>query len=365
MQIAKEIAGFSPAEAETLRKAIGKKIHELMASLKDKFLEGCAENGVTPGVAKQLWKDMEQSQDYSFNKAHSACYALIAYRTAWLKANHPLRVHGRADLVGDEHEGPRAALRQRVPRDGDRGAAAGRERVAERLRRRRGQDPLRPERGQERGRVGARGDHRRARGGRPVRVDLGLHRARRPAGGEQARRSSRSSSAARSTRLGDTRMGMLEASSSSRSRVRPARPGRPARGPGLDLRRSGVGRARREAAARATTRRSRAMEFEKRELLSWRRRSLGLYVSEHPLHGGARAAAAQDRLPLAELERRRDGEIVTVGGIVSAVQAADDEERRADGVPAARRPDRRRRGRRLQLRLRRARASSAWPTGSS
>ena len=48
MQIAKQLAGFSPAEAETLRRAIGKKIHELMASLKDKFLEGCAANGVTP-----------------------------------------------------------------------------------------------------------------------------------------------------------------------------------------------------------------------------------------------------------------------------------------------------------------------------
>src|SRR5207342_991719 len=89
MQIAKQLAGFSPAEAETLRKAIGKKIHELMASLKDKFLEGCAENQVAPAVAQQLWKDMESSQDYSFNKAHAACYGLIAYRTAWLKANHP------------------------------------------------------------------------------------------------------------------------------------------------------------------------------------------------------------------------------------------------------------------------------------
>ena len=89
MEIAKHLAGFTPAEAETLRKAIGKKIHSLMASLKDKFLEGCAGNDVSPGVAQQLWKDMESSQDYSFNKAHAACYALIAYRTAWLKANHP------------------------------------------------------------------------------------------------------------------------------------------------------------------------------------------------------------------------------------------------------------------------------------
>src|SRR3954463_7009143 len=89
MQIAKLMAGFTPAEAETLRKAIGKKIHALMASLKDKFLEGCAQNSVTPAVANQLWKDMEQAQDYSFNKAHAACYALIAYRTAYLRAHHP------------------------------------------------------------------------------------------------------------------------------------------------------------------------------------------------------------------------------------------------------------------------------------
>ena len=74
MEIAKQLAGFSPAEADDLRKAIGKKIHALMASLKDKFLEGCAANGVTPAVATQLWKDMEQAQDYSFNKSHAACY---------------------------------------------------------------------------------------------------------------------------------------------------------------------------------------------------------------------------------------------------------------------------------------------------
>src|SRR5436305_7737187 len=89
MEIAKQLAGFTPAEADDLRKAIGKKIHSLMASLKDKFLEGCAANGVASGVANQLWKDMEQAQDYSFNKSHAACYALIAYRTAYLRAHHP------------------------------------------------------------------------------------------------------------------------------------------------------------------------------------------------------------------------------------------------------------------------------------
>jgi DNA polymerase-3 subunit alpha len=89
MEIAKQIAGFSPAEADDLRKAIGKKIHSLMASLKTKFLEGCAASGTPDSVARQLWQDMEVAQDYSFNKSHAACYALIAYRTAWLRANHP------------------------------------------------------------------------------------------------------------------------------------------------------------------------------------------------------------------------------------------------------------------------------------
>jgi DNA polymerase-3 subunit alpha len=89
MQIAKDLAGFSPAEADDLRKAIGKKSAALMASLKARFQEGCAANGVASAVAEALWAENERSADYSFNKAHAACYALIAYRTAYLKANHP------------------------------------------------------------------------------------------------------------------------------------------------------------------------------------------------------------------------------------------------------------------------------------
>ena len=187
MEIAKKIAGFSPAEADDLRKAIGKKIHSLMASLKEKFLEGCASNGVTPRSRNQLWADMEQAQDYSFNKSHAACYALIAYRTAWLRANHPKEY--MAALISSVMN-----TKDQVPfyvnachELGDRRAAAGREHVADRLRRRRGQDPLRAERGEERRRVRVPRDRARARGGRAVRVDLGLHRARRPAGREQAR----------------------------------------------------------------------------------------------------------------------------------------------------------------------------------
>jgi DNA polymerase III subunit alpha len=87
--IAREIAGFSPARADDLRKAVGKKDKVLMASLKDEFVAGCAASGTRPEVAQKLWGLCEAAGDYSFNKAHAACYALLAYRTAYLKANWP------------------------------------------------------------------------------------------------------------------------------------------------------------------------------------------------------------------------------------------------------------------------------------
>ncbi len=89
MAIAREMAGFSGAEADDLRKAIGKKKRELMATMKDKFMQGLAESNTAPNVAKDLWKLNEAAADYSFNKSHAACYGLISYRTAYLKANYP------------------------------------------------------------------------------------------------------------------------------------------------------------------------------------------------------------------------------------------------------------------------------------
>ncbi len=89
MQIAKELAGFSGAKADDLRKAIGKKNRVAMAALKPEFVEGCRASGTRSEVIEFLWQTNEKSADYSFNKSHAACYALIGYRTAWLKANHP------------------------------------------------------------------------------------------------------------------------------------------------------------------------------------------------------------------------------------------------------------------------------------
>jgi DNA polymerase-3 subunit alpha len=89
MEIAKQIAGFSGAEADDLRKAVGKKKRDLMATMEDKFLAGSQESATERRVAKDLWGLMTAAADYSFNKSHAACYALIAYRTAYLKANYP------------------------------------------------------------------------------------------------------------------------------------------------------------------------------------------------------------------------------------------------------------------------------------
>jgi DNA polymerase-3 subunit alpha len=89
MRIAKEIAGFSGAKADDLRKAIGKKNRAAMAKLKPEFVAGARASGTSDAVIDFIWSTNEKSADYSFNRSHAACYGLIAYRTAWLKANHP------------------------------------------------------------------------------------------------------------------------------------------------------------------------------------------------------------------------------------------------------------------------------------
>ena len=89
MQIAKTIAGFSGPEADDLRKAIGKKDRKKMAGMRDRFFEGARSTGTPDRVIDELWGVNEAAADYSFNRSHAACYALISYRTAWLKANYP------------------------------------------------------------------------------------------------------------------------------------------------------------------------------------------------------------------------------------------------------------------------------------
>jgi len=89
MKIAQEMAGFSLAEADILRKAIGKKIKELLMAQKEKFISGVKANNIDERVGRQIWDWIEPFASYSFNRSHAAAYATIAYQTAYLKSHYP------------------------------------------------------------------------------------------------------------------------------------------------------------------------------------------------------------------------------------------------------------------------------------
>lgn len=87
MQLSKDMAGFTGGQADTLRKATGKKIKELMKKIGREFVDGCVKHGIDKEIAENLYNSMQDFAQYSFNKSHAACYALIAYETAYLKAH--------------------------------------------------------------------------------------------------------------------------------------------------------------------------------------------------------------------------------------------------------------------------------------
>jgi DNA polymerase-3 subunit alpha len=89
MQISRDVCGFTGGEADTLRKAIGKKKLDVMAKMQVKFIEGAVANGVPQPVIEKFWKDLLGFADYCFNKSHSACYGMTSYWTAYLKAHYP------------------------------------------------------------------------------------------------------------------------------------------------------------------------------------------------------------------------------------------------------------------------------------
>lgn len=88
MQSASALAGYSLGEADLLRRAMGKKKAEVMAEQREKFIKGAVKNNVDPKKAAEIYDIIEKFAGYGFNKSHSAAYALISYRTAWLKANY-------------------------------------------------------------------------------------------------------------------------------------------------------------------------------------------------------------------------------------------------------------------------------------
>ncbi len=316
MEIAKELAGFSPAEADDLRKAISKKIHALMASLKEKFLEGAAGNGLALNVAKQLWDDMEKAQDYSFNKSHAACYALIAYRTAWLRANHPheymaalissvMNTKDRVPLyvnacheMGIEVEPPDVNCSQT-----DFAVVEGKIRFGLNAVKNVGE-------GAARAIIAAREE-----GGPFESIWDFTERVDPAVANKRALESLVKCGALDST--GSSRTAMLTALEDALGWGQRHLADRLS-GQGSIFEELGGDTAGDEAPRHHPPLPS--IADDKAERLRWEKETLGLYVSEHPLEGIRDQLRRKTDCGLAEVERRRDGEVVTVGGIVGALK---------------------------------------------
>ena len=316
MQIAKDLAGFTPAEADDLRKAISKKVHALMASLREKFLAGCQANGVAHDVAESLWEENERSADYSFNKAHAACYAMIAYRTAYLKANHP--------------EPYMAALISSVMQTKDKVPfyvnACGEM----------GIEVLPPD-------VNSSGEDftvvdGRIRFGLTAVKGVGEGAVRAIVAGARRRRGpfttlwdfcERVDAQQINKRVleslikcggldstGATRGAMLAALEAA-ARRRPEVAGRRAARPGLDL------RSRRASGEDEPQRHHPAVlgpELEQAELLAFEKETLGLYLTDHPLAEVRDQLRRRVDLPLRDLPNRREHETVSVGGLIASLR---------------------------------------------
>lgn len=89
MLLSQKLAGFTKGEADKLRKAMGKKMIDVLNSLKDKFMSGGVANGHPEKTLDKIWKDWEKFAQYAFNKSHATCYAWVSYQTGWLKAHYP------------------------------------------------------------------------------------------------------------------------------------------------------------------------------------------------------------------------------------------------------------------------------------
>jgi DNA polymerase-3 subunit alpha len=324
MQIAKEIAGFSGAKADDLRKAIGKKNREAMAKLKPEFFAGCRASGTSEQVIEQLWTTNQRSADYSFNKSHSACYALIAYRTAWLKANYPSEYMAalissvmdtkdrvpffvaQAEQMGisilppdvnlSDHEFVVVDGNIRFGLDAVKGVGYA---AVEAIKASRGDwDPT-----------------RRA----PANPFTSLYDFCSRVDGRAVNRKAIEAlikcGAFGST--GDSRKGMLEVLEQAQGAGQKAQQDALiGQGSIFDLDGSDGG-----SSSPAPNVPSHApiplIEFERAELLAAEKESLGLFISAHPLKEVRAALAARVDCSLAELPKRRDGDWVTVGGMIA------------------------------------------------
>jgi len=109
MRIARELAGFTYGQADVLRKAVGKKIKELLDEQEHKLIDGMVAGGIDKKIATKIWEFILPFASYGFNRSHAACYALIAYQTAYLKANYPSEFMA-ALLTSDQQNLDRIAI---------------------------------------------------------------------------------------------------------------------------------------------------------------------------------------------------------------------------------------------------------------
>ncbi len=317
MQIAKEVAGFSGAKADDLRKAIGKKNREAMAKLKPEFFEGCRASGTDEQVIEQLWTTNERSADYSFNKSHSACYALIAYRTAWLKANYPAEYMAalissvmdtkdkvpffvaQAEQMGiqilppdvnlSDHEFVVVEGNIRFGLDAVKGVGFA---AVEAIKRARGEDGPFSDLWDFCARVDGRAVNKKAI---EALIKCGAFGS-----------------------TGDSRKGMLlvleQAQGAGQKAQQDAQIGQ---GSIFDFG-PDTGGAGAAAAAFATPSHAPipSEEFDRAELLAAEKDAIGLFISAHPLKEVGPALRARVDCSLAELPTRRDGDWVTVGGMI-------------------------------------------------
>ncbi|HEY2636910.1 MAG TPA: OB-fold nucleic acid binding domain-containing protein, partial [Solirubrobacteraceae bacterium] len=321
MQIAKELAGFSGAKADDLRKAIGKKKRDKMALLQPEFVAGCRASGTSEAVIEFLWTTNEKSADYSFNKSHAACYALISYRTAWLKANYPAEY--MAALISSVMD-----TKDKVPFFAAQTEAMGIEILPPDVNEsdhqfmvvdgniRFGLDAVK---GVGYAAVEAIKAARAEEGPFTSLWDF-CERVDGRAVNKKAIEALIKCGAFGST--GATRKGMLAVLEQAQGAGQKAQlDAQIGQGSIFDLGGdTGGGSAAAAAFARPSHPPIPGEEFEQAELLAVEKESIGLFISAHPLKPIREAMRQRVDVPLAGLGERKDGEWVTVGGIVTAAK---------------------------------------------
>jgi DNA polymerase III subunit alpha len=316
MEIAKQMAGFSPAEADDLRKAIGKKKRDLMATMKAKFMQGMSASGTATKVAGDMWSLMEAAADYSFNKSHAACYALIAYRTAYLKANYPAEYMAAviSSVMNTKDKVPFFVNRCEemgidvLPPDVN---SSDHDFVVSEKAIRFGLDAVKN--------VGHSAVEAilRAREDAPIASIWDFcERVDSRAVNKRAIECLIKCGALDSTEA--TRRGMLEALPAAQSAGQKAQEdAQLGQGSIFDFGDAATGGGEGSASSAQHRPPISAAEFERRELLAMEKETLGTYLSSHPLAEVREALRARVDCSLAELAGKPDGAWVTVGGIVA------------------------------------------------